>query len=120
MEECDGTRGESRIDGCTSSGTNRNLAWSAVSARPFYTPGRICCFCVPGQLMGFGVGNGMDLGTPRSRPGLACVSHRGCGPDVGYRFVLGAQAAKWSLVVTKRRLSASLSDHSHAQRGAGH
>jgi hypothetical protein len=38
---------------------------------------------IPRQPMGFGVGNGVDMGAASSRPSLACVGRRGRGSDVG-------------------------------------
>jgi uncharacterized membrane protein YphA (DoxX/SURF4 family) len=35
------------------------------------------------QPMGFGVGNGVDMGAASSRPSLACVGRGGRGPHVG-------------------------------------
>jgi hypothetical protein len=82
VEECYGARSESRIHGRTTSGSSRNLAWSAAGARLFYASGGTR-FCVPYEPMGFRVGNGVDMGAARSRPSLSCAGRRGSRPYVG-------------------------------------
>jgi hypothetical protein len=69
--------------GGATSGMHRNFPWGAAAARPLYASGCARRICVPRQLVDFGVGHGVDLGTPRFRPRLACACRWKRGPHVG-------------------------------------
>ena len=78
---------------------NRNLAWCAVGAWPFYSSGCTRCLCVPLKPMDFGVGYSVDMGAVGSGDGFARARFGSSGAHLGPGCIFVAQAAVLSVVV---------------------
>jgi len=113
MEGGGGSGCEPRRDGRSDASGNGNLIWDLAGRRSFYATNRFPRVLISYEPLGFGVGNGVDLGAAGSGARVAGLGVGPRGKSMGCRRVASKAVALVSVVVIDPKSRASFGHYSH-------